>query len=115
MTSDSPLQLRSHLTLLWLETVLDLCSCAAAICEELSRPPEPFRPVPAAELGWKKYLPVRQMTAEEYEAYQQKKAKGKEHRYGINAACDHVDGVRATEPSARATHSHPAGQSMPDC
>lgn len=60
-----------------------------AICEELSRPPEPFRPVPAAELGWKKYLPVRQMTAEEYEAYQQKKAKGKEHSLARMADQEH--------------------------
>ena len=115
VTSDSPQQLRSHLALLWLELVLDPWSCAAAVSEELSRPPEPFRPVPAAELGWKKYLPVRQMTAEEYEAYLQKKAKREEHRYDINAACGHVNEVRATKPSGGATHSHPAGHSMPDC
>lgn len=54
--------------------------CIAAIREELSIPPEPFRPAPAAELGWRRYLPVRQMTAEEYEAHLEKKAKREEHR-----------------------------------
>ena len=39
-------------------------------------------PVPADELGWRKYLPVRKMTAEEYEKYQRRKAVRESHRWG---------------------------------
>ncbi|CAK0748227.1 hypothetical protein CVIRNUC_001823 [Coccomyxa viridis] len=56
------------------------------IREELDRPPEPFVPVPADELGWRKYLPVRKMTAEEYEKYQRRKAV--RERHSITAARD---------------------------
>ena len=52
----------------------------AALREELARPPEPFRPLSESELGWRKYLPIRKMTAEEYERHLERKAKREEHR-----------------------------------
>ena len=52
----------------------------AGVREELSAPPEPFVPVPADELGWRRYLPVRKLTAEEYEKYQRQKAVGERRR-----------------------------------
>jgi hypothetical protein len=42
-----------------------------------------FRPLPEAELGWRRWLPIRQMTAEEWARHQAKKAAG-----GIRARCD---------------------------
>ena len=47
-------------------------------------------PVPADELGWRKYLPVRKMTAEEYEKYQRRKAVRERHRWGT-VQCDESD------------------------
>ena len=53
----------------------------AEIRAELAKPPEPFRPVSATELGWEKYLPIRKMTTDEYERHLQRKAKREENRY----------------------------------
>ncbi|CAL5218992.1 g747 [Coccomyxa viridis] len=50
-----------------------------AIRAELAQPPEIFRPVSAAELGWKKYLPIRKMTTEEHERHLGRKAKREEN------------------------------------
>ncbi len=55
-------------------------ACCAAIRAELAQPPEIFRPVSAAELGWKKYLPIRKMTTEEHERHLGRKAKREENR-----------------------------------
>ena len=55
-------------------------SLCADIHAELARPPEPFRPVSAAELGWKRYLPIRKMTAEEHERHLERKARREENR-----------------------------------
>ena len=62
-------------------TMLRCESLCAAIRAELAQPQEPFRPVSADELGWKKYLPIRKMTAEEYERHLLRKAKREENRY----------------------------------
>ena len=45
----------------------------AEIQAQLEAPPKRFEPRPEAELGWRRYLPIRQMTAEEWERYQARK------------------------------------------
>ena len=45
----------------------------AAIQAQLEAPPTAFEPRPEAELGWQRYLPVRQMTAEEWARYNERK------------------------------------------
>lgn len=63
----------------------------AAICVELAKPLEPFRPVSAAELGWKKYLPIRKMTVEEHERHLERKAKREENRYCACLLMEHQE------------------------
>ena len=60
------------------EAILDVDSLyvwlnIAAIQAQLEAPPTEFEPRPEAELGWRRYLPVRQMTAEEWARYQTRK------------------------------------------
>jgi len=73
--------------------MLSLPSSHAAIRAELAVPPEPFRPVPAAELGWSRYLPIRKMTTEEYEIHQQRKAIREENRYASELPGYITDGL----------------------
>ena len=65
----------------WHAAKLTLGAVCVAIRSELAKPPEPFRPVSAEELGWKQYLPIRKMTTEEHERHLERKAKREEYRY----------------------------------
>lgn len=52
---------------------LYVLSDPAAIQAQLEAPPTEFEPRPEAELGWRRYLPVRKMTAEEWARYRARK------------------------------------------
>lgn len=77
------------------------CVLCTALKAELSRPRPPYSPVKKEDLGWRKYLPVRKLTEEEWEEYQRVRKQSFKDRCGqMREAQGHISSCGSTRACA---------------